>query len=61
MLYKNTEKAIQKDFDMVKLIKNQKNLMTLAKCQNFLDASRLEKLNHTKPHIIDLDTEYDEN
>ena len=47
MLYKNTEKAIQKDFDMVKLIKNQKNLMTLAKCQNFLDASRLEKLNHT--------------
>ena len=34
--------------------------MTLAKCQNFLDSSKLEKLNHAKPHIIDLDTEYNE-
>ncbi len=46
---------------MAKLIKDHKNLMTLAKCQNFLDTKRLEKLNHTKPHIIDLDTDYDEN
>ena len=45
---------------MLQLIKNHKNLMTLAKCQNFLDANRLEKLNHTKPHLIDLDTDYDE-
>ena len=46
---------------MLQLIKNHKNLMTLAKCQNFLNAIRLEKLNHTKPHLIDLDTDYVEN
>jgi hypothetical protein len=45
---------------MIELVKNQKNLMTLAKCQNLLEPSRLERLNHTMDHLIDLDTDYNE-
>ena len=54
-MYTRGVRELQKDFNMFALIKNTKNLVTVAKCQNLINPIKLEKLQHTRDNIIDID------
>lgn len=56
-MYNRGVRELQKDFNMLALIKNTKNLLTVAKCQNLINPIKLEKLQHTRDNIIDIDDE----
>lgn len=62
-MYEKGMKKLEKDLNLIDHIKTQKNLKTLAKCQNILTKERWEKLDHTRTHLIDLEGEssYEEN
>ena len=52
---------LEKDMNLVKIIKDVKQLTMLSKCQNLLDDHRREQLWHTKDNVIDLDSDTDQN
>lgn len=52
---------LEKDMNLVKIIKDVKQLTMLSKCQNLLDDNRREQLRHTKDNVIDLDSDTDQN
>ena len=54
-MYKKGIKKLSKDLNLIDFVKTQKNLQTLAKCQNLLTKERLERLEHTKKHLINLE------
>ena len=61
-MYEKGMRKLGKDLNLINHIKTQKNLKTLAKCQNILTKERWEKLEHTRAHLIDLegDSSYEE-
>ena len=62
-MYEKGIKKLGQDLNLIDFIKTQKNLKTLAKCQNLLTKERMAKLEHTRAHLIDLETDssYEDN
>lgn len=49
--------ALERDLDVIRLVKNNKNLVTLSRCSFITDSVRMEHLRHAKDNVIDLDLE----
>ena len=47
--------ALDRDLDLIRLVKTNKNLGTLARCTHITDLARFEHLGHAKDNVIDLD------
>lgn len=56
-LYTYGYTALENDLDMIRLIKTNKNLTTLARCTYLTNSKRYEHLCHARDNVIDLDSQ----
>lgn len=54
-LYKIGLASLNRDLELTSLIKNQKKLLTLARCTYLTSGRRWHLLGHTREHVLDLD------
>ena len=60
-LYTKGIEHLQKDFDLITLIRNNKNLITIAKSTILTNAQRLKSIIHSRDNVIDVDSDEDKN